>query len=86
MAKFCAEESSKEKDSKIYRTDQKSNTEIGVISLYLCPILQWFYPLGHMVSFWCGNTLIEGDLKNENSPKYVGATRDQTTAFLRRKI
>ena len=29
MAKSCAEEGSKEKYSKISRTDQKANTEIG---------------------------------------------------------
>ena len=39
MAKFCAEESSKQKSSKMSRTDQKSNTENGVRSLYLSPIL-----------------------------------------------
>ena len=35
--KFCAEESSKQKDSKISRTGQKPNTEIGVRPLYLSP-------------------------------------------------
>ena len=64
MTKFCAEESSKQKDSKISRTDQKSSTEIGVKLRYLSPILHWFYPIKYMVSFWCANTLLEGDFKN----------------------
>ena len=64
MAKFCAEESSKQKDSKIWRTDQKFNTEIEVRPLYLSPILHWFYPIIYMVSFWCGNSLLEKDFKN----------------------
>ena len=64
MAMFSAEESSKQKDSKILRTDQKSNTKIWVRLLCLTPILHWFYPIKYMVSFWCGNTLLEGDFKN----------------------
>ena len=63
-AKFCAEESFKPKDSKISGTDQKSNTEIGVRSLYLSPILYWFYHIRYMVRFWCGNTSLKGDFKN----------------------
>ena len=35
MVKFYAEESSKQKNSKISRTDQKSNTKIGVRPLYI---------------------------------------------------
>ena len=38
--------------------------EIGVIPLYLPPILHSFYTIRYMVSFWCGNTLLEGDFKN----------------------
>ena len=64
MAKFCGEESSKQKDSKISKIDQKSNTGIGVRSLYLPRILHWFYPIQYMVSFRCGNTLLKGDFKN----------------------
>ena len=64
MVNSCAEESSKQKDSKIWSTDQKFNTEIGVRPLYLFPILHWFYLIIYMVSFWCGNTLLKGDFKN----------------------
>ena len=64
MAKFCAKESSKQKESKISKTDQKSITKTGVRPLYLSPILHWFYPVRYIVSFWCSITLIEGDFKN----------------------
>ena len=64
MAKFCAEESSKQNNYKISRTDQKSNMEIWIKPLYLSPILYSFYPISYMVSFWCGNTLLKGDFKN----------------------
>ena len=63
IAKFCAEESSKQKNPKI-STDQKSNTEIEVRRLYLAPILHLFYPIRDMASFRCGNILLIGDLKN----------------------
>ena len=73
MAKFCSEESSKEKDSKISRSNQKTNTETGVRPLYLSPILHWFYLIRYMVSFWCGNTLLKVDFKNgETSQKIWG--------------
>ena len=39
MAKICLEESAKQKDSKISRTDQKSITKILVRPLYVSPIL-----------------------------------------------
>ena len=71
MAKFCAEQSSKQNESKISRPDQKSNTEIGVRPLYLSPILQWFYSIGYGVRFWCGNTLLEGDFKNTKTYKNI---------------
>ena len=64
IAKFCAEESSKQNNYKISRTDQKSNTEIWIKPLYLSPILYSCYPISYMVSFWCGNTLLKGDFKN----------------------
>ena len=64
MAKFCTEETSWQKDSKILKTDQKSNNEIGVRPLCLSPILHWFYPIRYMASFWCGNVLLIGDFKN----------------------
>ena len=64
MAKLCAQESYKQKDSKISRTDQKFSSEIGVRLLYLSPILHWFYLIRYMVRFWCGNTLLKGDFKN----------------------
>ena len=73
MAKLCSEESSKGKDSKISRSDQKNNTETGVRPLNLSPILHWFYPIRYMVSFWCGNTLLKADFKNgETSQKIWG--------------
>ena len=61
MAIFFAEESSKQKESKISR---KSNSKIGVRSLYLSQTLHLFYRIRYMVNFWCGNTLLEGDFKN----------------------
>ena len=67
MAKFCAKESSKQKESKISKTDQKSITKTGVRPLYLSPILHWFYPVKYIVSFWCSITLIEGDFKNKKT-------------------
>ena len=75
MAKFCAEESSKQRDSKISRTDQKSNTKTGVKPLYLYPTLHLFYPRRYMVSFWYGNTLLEGDFKNTKA--YQNMRRQQ---------
>ena len=67
MAKFCAKESSKQKESKIWKTDQKSITKTGVRPLYLSPILHWFYPVWYIVSFWCSITLIEGDFKTQKT-------------------
>ena len=75
MAKSCAEESSKQKDSNISRTNQKSNTKIGVRPLYLYSILHWFYRIRYMVSFWCGNALLKGDAKNTET--YENIRRQQ---------
>ena len=87
MTKFCAEESSKQRDSKISRTDQKSNTKIGVKPLYLCPNLHLFYPRRYMVSFWYGTALLEGDFKNTKAYQiYAEATNGQTSPFLPRKV
>ena len=61
---ILCKESSKQKESKISKTDQKSITKTGVRPLYLSPILHWFYPVRYIVSFWCSITLIEGDFKN----------------------
>ena len=82
MTKFCTEEISKQNDSKISRTDQNSNTEIGVRLLF--PILDRSYLIIHR--FWCGNTLLEGDFKyTKKLPKFSGATGGHTTPFLLRK-
>ena len=53
MATFCAEESSKQKDSKILRN--WGHTAIFTTN---------FAFISYIVSFWCGNTLLEGDFKN----------------------
>ena len=85
MAKSCAEGSSKQKHSKTSRTDLKSNTKIGVKLLHLSPILHWFYSMRYMVSFWCGNTLLEGDFKNtktyQNKKKRVVYIPKKKTFF-----
>ena len=86
LTKFCAEESSKQKDSKISRTDQISNTETGFRPLYLFSIWHWLYPIKYMFSFWWKCLTRRRLQKHENLPRYMGATGDQTTAFLRRKI
>ena len=68
---FAQKKSSKQNDSKISRTDQKSNTEIGVKPLHLSPILQWFYPIRYRVGFWCGNTLLKRNFKNTKTYKNI---------------
>ena len=64
MAKFCAGESSKQKESKMSKTYQKSSSKIRVRSLYLSPILHWFYPVRYVITFWCDNIFLTGDFKN----------------------
>ena len=39
-----------------------------------------------MVSFWCGNTLLEGDFKNTKTYQNTRAIGGPTTPFLPRKI
>ena len=81
IAKFCVEESSNQKDSKISGTHQKSNTKIGIRSVYLSSILHWFYPKRYMISFWYGNTLLKGNFKNTKLIKICGGNRWSDRSF-----
>ena len=44
------------------------------------------YPIAYIASFWCGNILLIGNLKNKSLPKYAGAICGQTTPSLSRKV